>query len=207
MAIFTGWGRMLSPLTFHERELSMNLQPDSLGSTIADFDRRLRTLESAGRVGLSRVRAAWNTAAAPVAVFDAWYTGPAGAAWADDQGDSGTGYPALTLRTGRRALVLAQAFAENIANDPTFKTFGWSLGIGIDGASPPSGQADRYQTHGPTSEGNNYLTLVHIFTQLEPGEHTFYLSTNWQANNPAAVNIPQLSSNNSAFLAVLPLDL
>lgn len=183
------------------------LLPETLATILHDFDRRIRTLESAERVGLNRIRMAWNTAAAPVGTFDAWYTGPAGAAWEDDRGNTGTGYPRVTVRTGRKALVMAQGYADNIANDAAFRTYAWALGIGVDGATPPNGQIDRYQTHGPTTEGNNYVTLIHPLLDLVQGEHTFYLTTKWYDANPGAPNLPRLDPNNTAVLAVIPLDL
>lgn len=182
------------------------LVPDSQAAMIADIDRRLRALESAQRVGLNRVRMSWNTSSATVGTFGAWYTGPAGCAYIDDLGNTGTGYPRVTLVTGEKALVLVQGYAVNIANDPTFRTYAWYIGFGVDSATPPSSLADRYQTHGPTTEGNNYQTMVQPIVDLTPGEHTFYLTTKWEDANPAAVNLPTLSAVNNAVLVVIPID-
>jgi hypothetical protein len=183
------------------------LTPETDNTLFADFDRRLRALESVASVGLHRIRLAWNVASAVVDTFDAWYTGPAGATWEDDRGNTGTGYPQVTLRTGRKVLAIVQGYAASLAYDVAFRTYSWSLAISVDGATPPDSRADRWQSHGPTTEGNHYVTLVHPVVDLEPGEHTFYLSTKWYSANPAPATPPALSASNSAILAILPLDL
>ena len=64
---------------------------------LASMDQRLRMLEGGARAGLSLLRSAWGTAAANPTVFAAYESGPTGSTWADHRGNTGTGYPSLTI--------------------------------------------------------------------------------------------------------------
>ncbi len=182
------------------------LQPDSRDAVIADLSRRLQVLEATQRVGLSRVRLAWQTATAATSTYDpTWDSGTVGNTWADDQGATGTGFPRVSLITGRKVLVFASGTALTIANDVNYRTFAWRLGVGLDGNNPRNTRPfwSVYQTHGPTTEGNNAVQLVVAGVDLEPGEHEFKVRTKWTSTNPAAPNVPSLDD---AFLAVIPID-
>ena len=180
--------------------------PDDLASIVNDLERRIRILELTARVGLNRIRFAWLTSAADTAVFNAWDNGPAGAAWADDAtpANTGTGYPQVTLITGTKVLVMAQGNVTQLANDPTFRSFQADLGISVDGATP-NNNPDwyRYQTHGPTTEGTNPLTVISGINTLTPGQHTFRFQSFFVDNVPAAANKPRM---NNCTLIIIPID-
>jgi hypothetical protein len=177
-----------------------------MAATIADMQRRLQILEATSRVGLNRIRFAWQTATATTATFNpTWDSGTVGNTWQDDQGTAGTGFPTLTVVTGRKVLVIASGNALVLATDATFRSAGWRLGVGSDGANPQNTRPfwSQAQTHGPTTEGNNAVQLLIGASDLVPGSHTFALRARWVDNNPAAVNWPALDDG---FLAVIPID-
>lgn len=183
------------------------LMPDQLVATIADFNRRLQILEATQRVGLNRVRYAWATndpAGVQITTFNAWELGPVAGTWEDDQGNTGTGWPRVTVQTGRKALFITQGYAQVFANDPTYRSYVWYLGV--TGSSMPSTEDPpmwRFQTHGPTTEGNNPLLIATGRNDLTPGETTYYVTTKFADNVPAAVNQPKLAD---PFIAVIPID-
>jgi hypothetical protein len=180
------------------------LNLDSFAAFQADVQRRLQVLEATSRVGLNRVRYAWSTANAEVTSFGVWNSGPAAATWADDRGNTGTGNPSITVTHGKKMLYFAQGDALAIANDATFRTYRWYIGIGLPAGTPAVAPTMwRTQTHGPTTEGNNPLTLVVGRADLVPGSYVYNLQTLWEDNVPAAANKPTLSQ---AFIAMLPID-
>lgn len=183
----------------------MQLQPDTMAATLAEIDRRLNALEVASRVGLNRARYAWATGTpATTTVYDAWDYGPVGATWEDDQGNTGTGYPRVTVTHGRKCIFFVQGYAQNIANDATFKTYQWFLGAygaGIPDFLYP--QMYRLQTHGPTTEGNNTVTMLTARADMTPGTDLYAVMAQFVKTNPAAANEPKLAES---FICVIPID-
>lgn len=183
----------------------MALLPDSHGLHLADIDRRLRALETAQRVGLNRVRAAWSTVDDYPSAFDAWDTGGALARWEDDQGATGTGFPTLTVVTGSRVLVLLNAHVASYALVGGFRSMQGNVGVGLDGVDPASipGETWGWRTgvYNANNEHDTPITLAVVKT-ITPGEHTFDVQANWSDTAGAGVK-PLVSS---VVLAVMPLD-
>jgi hypothetical protein len=186
------------------------LQPDSDSAFRADIQRRLQALEATARIGLNRARYAWATGTPQTTlVYDAWDYGPVTATWQDDQGATGTKYPQVTVTHGRKAIFMVQGYAQMIANDATYKTYNWLLGaygagIPLDGGgffTQP--YVSRFQTHGPTTEGNNAVTVVTARADLTPGTYVYKVMGLFVKNVPAAANEPKLAD---PFIAVLPID-
>lgn len=193
----------------------MNLQPDSLPTTMADFDRRLRALEGASRVGLNRVRFAWSTHFVPPApaAYGSWESGSTSATWEDDQGNTGTGYPRVTLVTGTKVLMIAQSYPQSYAHDPAvYKADTCNLGIGLDGgaanawspAAPLPTSYNSRDTATPVYAGSYTLTLNSGRADLAPGEHTFQLQHYWSNYSAGALTDAGAAG---IFLAVIPIDL
>lgn len=185
--------------------MAEQLQPDQIASTIAAFDQRLRTLEGASRVGLNRIRYAWATGTPQTTlVYDAFDYGPVTATWQDDRGNTGTGYPRVTVAHGKKALFLVQGYAQQIANDVTFKTYQWFLGAyGVGVPSIINPLMYRFQTHGPTTEGNNTVSLITARADMVPGSYLYAVMAQFTKTNVAAANEPKLAD---PFIAVLPID-
>lgn len=192
--------------------MAEQIQPDSRDDIISDLMKRVQILEATSRIGLNRIRFAWTTQAfdvARVSTLDAWESGPATAAWQDDQGNTGTGYPTLTLVTGRRALFLAMSRWYNVANEAGFiaRTFAW--GVGQDGAAPVVAPAT-YPTmalggsHGPSTEGTPKLAMVSGRADLTPGTHTFKMWGYWATGVGGGALLQP--SQYEGFMCVLPID-
>lgn len=179
--------------------------PDTLGSQLDDIQRRLRALEAGQRVGLNRIRLAWSTVDAAPTVYGAYQFGPAAAQWADDRGNTGTGYPRVVLQAGTRALMFAQAYCTNLALDATFRSSQFTLSIGASGQSAAADPVVyRFQSHGPTTEGNQPLFLMGARSDMTPLQaSTFAVACLLENRVPAAPNLPVPSS---IVLAIVPID-
>jgi hypothetical protein len=183
--------------------------PDNLATILAEFDNRLKVLENTPRVGLNRVRHARLTAGALATTFNTYEFGPVGTTWADDQSNTGTGYPQLTLTTGQRALFMLTATPWNIGNDAgtTWKAQQAYVGVADTTGDPGSWTNPRmYAFHeqdnakiAPTT-----ICLAVVRTDLTPGPHTFRVGAFWTVTAPSAPTSPQLLD---ISLIVLPLDL
>jgi hypothetical protein len=174
---------------------------------MADFDRRLRTLETTQRVGLNRIKFSYATAATDPTVFAAWEPGATGTTWADSTGAVGNGYGEVTLETNNRVLVFFGARVINVANDAgvTFRTLGCRVGFGIDGVLPdalpaPTGQRT---ANNLASAVVDMHPLYVVPRTVGPGVHTFKAWAFWQDTFPAAPVLPRMTDT---FLGVLPID-
>lgn len=184
------------------------LMPESAANLLADIDRRLRILESAQRLGLNRLRMAhsYGAAVSPT-VFGAYETGPAGAQYLDDQGAIGSGYPQLTMTTGSRALFIAVATINLLANNASARSRSMFFGIGADGANPgdwTNPRMYRQLVNSNADEVRTQTTVVAARTDLTPGTHTFRIHAKWSDDVPAAGTLPYLFD---AELLVIPIDL
>lgn len=182
--------------------MAEQLQPESLASVIADIDRRLRNIETTSRLGIAGLRAVWQTAGASPTVFGSFETGTVGNTWADDAGATGTGYPTLTLTTGRRYMLLWSARPIGIATAATYKSASALVSVRIDGVdNPPLPSPRRQFANGNAAPVDAPLSAI-VVRQITPGTHTFQVSANWSNDQPAAPNLPTLTDT---FLAIIPL--
>lgn len=182
------------------------LQPDAMAATIADLNRRLQILEATSRVGLSGVRTAWQTATAATTVLDAYESGPAGAAWQDDQGNTGTGYPVLTITNmPARAWLLWECRPANIGFTPaaTYRSVQAQPVLAINGAAITSAPSNRrgYSNFG---DGQSRAPVMGsaIRTFTAGASYTFQMQVKWDDTVPANPTMPTLTD---AQIIVLPL--
>lgn len=182
------------------------LTPDSQTAAFSDLERRVRALESAQRVGLNRVRAAWSTFDDYPTVWGVWDS-VCGAArrWQDDQGTTGTGHPVLTVTTGTRVLMLLNAYVAQYGATGGFRSAQGNVGVGLDGVDPASIPGDtwgwRTAFYNLNDEHDGPAVLATVKT-VTPGEHTFQVYTNWVDTAGAGVK-PLVSS---IVLTIIPLD-
>jgi hypothetical protein len=189
------------------------LQPDTRDATIADLMRRVQILESTQRVGLSGVRNAWLTATAVATTLGSFETGPAAATWADDQGNTGTGYPQFTIANmPARALIGWEARPANVHNDgATYKSQAVQLALAINGLDDyttlPGGalpKTTRQHVNTGTAAGPSrwpiMATAIRRFTAGQT--YTFRMVANWDSTAPAAPTGPTLTD---CQIWVLPL--
>jgi hypothetical protein len=174
----------------------------------ADIERRLSTLETASRIGLNRMRNSYATAAVDPTVFAAWESGAAGSTYADDQGNTGTGYGQVTVTTNTKVLVLFGCRVLLLgANGPgAFRSATARVGFGIDALTPdqltaPTGQRTA-SNFNPSTVDNNVVHAV-IRRGLTPGSHVFKAWAFWNNDQPAAPILPRMTDT---FIAVLPID-
>lgn len=173
----------------------------------ADIERRLRVLETAPRVGLSRMRFARATAAVSPTTFGAWELGAGGSTWVDDSGTTGTGHPLVTVVTNTRAMVFFSAAFSNVGNDLTVRSSLVDFGVGIDGASPEATTAPlMYRRYFQPATGaapqQVPLGFFAFRADFGAGTHTFQVAAKWQNSVPAAATQPLMSE---AFVCVIPI--
>lgn len=168
----------------------------------AELDRRLRTLEAAPRVGLAGLRSVWQTAGVSPAVFGTYEAGVAGNTWRDDTGATGTGYPTITLTTGRRYMIFWSARPISIANAAAYRSMAVELSVQVDGVNvPPLPNARRQFTNLNASTVDVPLSAI-VTREITPGQHTFRMVASWTNDQPAAAILPTLTDT---FLGILPL--
>jgi hypothetical protein len=174
---------------------------------MADFDRRLRTLETAQRVGLNRIKFSYATAATDPTVYGAWEPGASGTTWADSVGAVGNGYGEVTLETNNRVLVFFGARVINLGSNAgaTFRASTGLAGFGIDGVLPdalPAPTGQRTVFNGNTATVDLHVLYV-VPRTVGPGTHTFKAWARWTDAHPAAPVPPRMTDT---FLGVLPID-
>ena len=186
----------------------MNERQLSGGRWEAEIERRLRVLETAPRVGLSRMRFARATAAVAPTTFGSWENGAAGATWIDDTGATGTGHPSITVTTNTRALVFFSAAFSNVGSDVGTRTALVDFGVGINGSNPEVTTAPlmyrRYFQPAQTAASQQLpLGFFAFRADFGAGSHTFQVSAKWQDSVPAASLQPLMAD---AFVCVIPID-
>jgi hypothetical protein len=106
---------------------------------LASLDERLRLLEGGQRVGLSGPRAAWGVTVANTTVLNAYDPGPAAATWEDDLGNTGTGYPSITVENcPSRYMLFWSARTSNLINAAGYRCNAAIITIAIDGVDVPA---------------------------------------------------------------------
>jgi hypothetical protein len=183
------------------------LTPETDNTLFADFDRRLRALETTQRVGISRTRSAQSTYDDYPSTYDEWdSTGGALREWRDDQGNEGGGYPTVTLIAGTRVLVLLSAKVGGYAAGGGFRSYQGQLGVGIDGGTPADHVGDvfgwRMGVYNATVSELQHPTAIAIVKEVTPGEHEFAVWS-WWSDNAGSGTQPLWSS---VQLTVIPLD-
>lgn len=174
----------------------------------AEIERRLRTLETAPRVGLHRLRYAYATAAVDPTVFGSWESGAAGSTWRDDTGTNGAGYSQVTVETNTKALVFFGCRIINVGFDSgtTWKTANAFVGVNQDGTVPSSTSAPTLQraVYNPLAAAPyQNIAYTAIRTNLAPGVHVFTAQALWSIDAPGAPTAPRMTDT---FLGVLPID-
>lgn len=168
----------------------------------AEIERRLRTLEASPRVGLAGLRSVWQTAGVSPAVFGAFEAGVAGNTWTDDTGATGTGYPTITLVTGRRYMIFWSARPIGLATSATYRSASVDVSVRIDGVdNSPLPRALRQFANGNAAPVDVALSAI-VTREITPGTHTFQMVARWANDQPAAPNLPTLTDT---FLGILPL--
>lgn len=170
---------------------------------LASVDQRLRMLEGGSRTGLSGLRSAWMTQFAEHTVFDAWDSGPVAALWADDLGNTGTGYPTLTVANcPTRYLIMYSVRVQTFARGLPFRSEALQMTVSINGNDTPS-LPNAYATFANQNANLVAATISKIAARDEPpGTKTFQLRTWCFDNVPAGVARPTLAD---IYLGVLPL--
>lgn len=189
-----------------------NLMPDTFARTLSDFDRRLRNLEGASRVGLYGVRNAWLTATAAVTTFGSFESGPAGTTWQDDKGNTGTGYPQLTITNmPSRAWVVWEARPADVGGTPlaTYKCNSAQFCLAINGLTDfttlPGGQYPKSnrQYSNVDSGLDRSLIFASAMRQFTSGQtYTFQMQANWFNSVPGNPTAPTLTD---CQIIVVPL--
>jgi hypothetical protein len=175
---------------------------------LADIERRLRTLETAPRVGLHRLRYAYATAAVDPTVYGAWESGAAGSTWRDDRGVDGTGYAQVTVETNTKALVFFGCRVIELGANAgvTWKTSVAVVGVNQDGVVPSSTAAPTLQrvAFNPLAGAPfQNISYTAIRTGLTPGQHVFTAQAFWQLDFAGAPTAPRMTDT---FLGVLPIN-
>lgn len=169
----------------------------------AELDRRLRTLEAAPRVGLAGLRSVWQTAGVSPAVFGATFeAGVAGNTWTDDTGATGTGYPTITLTTGRRYMIFWSARPIGLAASAAYRSASVEISVRIDGVDSPPLPSPRRQFANSNAAPVDVALSTIVAREITPGQHTFTVVARWANDQPAAPNLPTLTDT---FLGILPL--
>lgn len=181
--------------------MSEQLLPETIGRVLADYDRRLRNLESTARVGLSQIKTA------EVAGPD---TGPALSL--DVFGDLSAGPgPQVTCTTGKSVLVLGSVVC-SLGQTAIYRNLGVKVSYGVSGATtiaPTFLSTDGELTFTPNSANlTSYsllatATFVDIVTTLTPGQNIFTMKFMYTAAGAGASSTPFRNMS----LVVIPLDL
>lgn len=179
----------------------MNLLPEDLPGVLADLQRQIRDLQVAQRVGLNQMRWCQATASAAPSVYGSVQYGVAGDTWLDDLGQTGTGYPTLTMVTSAKVLMFVGCLPTDVGNAAGFRSNSVTVSVKIDG-NPGYLQRGYYQAN----IDRMYVPIMMMsvpLPALTPGvSHTFTIGANWANTNPAAGTLPRLGES---FLFVLPL--
>ena len=175
--------------------------PDTLDSRFKDIEQRLHILETSARTGLSFLRWCKSTASAPPAVFGTNEYGTAGNTWVDDAGQTGTGYPTITMRVPNRFLVIATYRAYDVANNAAYRSKSVQVNVKIDSSA---GYLNREVYQGNAAEMDVPVVAIEVLGSGDPatGLHTFTLGATWDDTYPAAGTLPQLADSQ---LLILPL--
>lgn len=190
--------------------MAEQLLPDRIAAQLAEFDRRLRNLETSPRVGLNGARFVRQFGSGDATTFTNWETGPAASNWVDDQGNTGAGYGQLTMANmGKRAAIFFGATISGVYVNATVRSANALFGIGYAGLNPAQNPAYpiMYRRFYPGSASYtetpfNFFVCRNDFT---PGAtNVFKIWAAWENTNPAAGLQPQLIDG---FMLVIPLDL
>jgi hypothetical protein len=174
----------------------------TLSRQIADLERRLRIMEGTQRSGLGSIQTANGTTGVSYTSYDSW-------------SNLGGDAPEITMNTGSRVVILAQARVSLIGTPTTaapLKSQGITLGVGIDSTEPDGFALPvmRNQvapiavdaTGNVSVYGSLPTTLLTTRPDLEPGEHTFKLLFFAEEDNPSGTDHPLVSDTS---LIVIPL--
>lgn len=175
---------------------------DKLTRDMADMERRLRIMEGTQRSGLGSIRTANGTAGASLTSYGSW-------------SNLGGDAPAITMNTGSRVVILAQARVSLIGTPTTpapLKSQAIVLGVGIDSVTPAEFPLPVMRNQlGPIaiSDAGNVsvygslpTSLLTSRSDLEPGEHTFKLLFYADEDNPSGTDDPLVTDTS---LIVIPL--
>lgn len=181
--------------------MSEQLLPASFAAELRAIERRLHTLETTARVGLSRIQTA------EVAGPD---TGPALGLDTFGNLSAGPG-PAVTCTTGKSALVLGSAVI-SLGPTATYRNLGAKISFDVSGATtiaPTFLSTDGELIFSPTPAdltGYSLLataTFVDIVTTLNPGSNIFTMKFMYTAAGSGAAS----TAFRNMSLVVVPLDL
>ena len=229
----------LGLLTGSQRMSTIN-QPDTMSSIVRELDRRIRILETAQRVNAPAVTSSLTAAAVTTnlttaavsavgtgriisangavnigaVTISAWEnTGATGSTWADTAGNTGTGYPQVTITTGRKALIIVSGIIGNCGGTAaTYQATGADYGVGWNSLDPSSfsaggGQPAPHQliteTLGSAGAPGKNMSLAFARTDLTPGVNVFKLWSKWQSGGGAGAIQPSFLAPQ---LTIIPID-
>lgn len=181
--------------------MSEQLMPEDQATLLASIDRRLKALEVASRVGLSQLRWCQATASVSPSVYGSNQYGIAGDTWLNDRGQTGTGYPTLTLVTPAKVLMFVGCVPTDIGNAAGFRSKSVRVQVKIDAAEGYL-QRDYYQANIERMTFPIMMMSVPLPALTAGVSHTFTIGANFENTNPAAGTTPRLGES---FLFILPL--
>lgn len=183
------------------------LRPNTLQTELQEIRSRLARMETAQRVGLNRIRFARATAAVDPTTFGSWEQGAAGTTWIDDRGNTGSGYPQLTVDIHRKALVFFGAGIQNVAHLSPYRSELVDFGVGINGHDPEYyGAPIMYRrwwnpNSVPIEVPVGFFILRNDFTP-NPSKQ-FAVWARWQNSVPAGPTLPRMIDS---FVCIVPID-
>jgi hypothetical protein len=182
------------------------LQPDQLAAALADFDRRLRNIETSTRVGLGGVRTSWSASIGTTATYGAWETSGGGLAThrRDNQAGTFAGYPFISMTTPSRVLAIISGTVADVGASP-FRANQGTLGLSIDGAAIGGGTVTvpflgGIEANNDATSGTGSIAAA-VTLPLTPGVHTFQIAMFWTATGGAGA-APYITSAN---LVIIPI--
>jgi hypothetical protein len=180
------------------------LAPETLASVLADIDRRLHSLETSARNGLSLTRSAWGTAAGDITVFGAPLDpGPASSTWRDDLGNTGTGYPQIVMTTPTRCLVAWSVRPNSVAfNGTTYRSNSLDIDVAVDGVRTSLPNTRRFIANSNLGPVDAAVSAFAVMT-FARGSHTFKMVCNATDNVPAGTTAPRLTD---ISMFIIPLN-
>jgi hypothetical protein len=135
---------------------------------------------------LSGLRSVWQTAGAVPTTFGVLETGTAANTWTDDTGQTGTGYPTITLTLGARYMIFWSARPIGVANAAGYRSKSVLLSVGIDGQfNPPLPSPCRQFAQQGVLPVEMPIAAI-VARSITPGQHTFQIGATWGDDVPAA---------------------